>query len=57
MRIDPVTHKRKAESFMAIGVQSSNGFSNLSHMAQWESACLEVELRLARESKLRARGL
>lgn len=57
MRIDPVTHKPKAESIMAPGVQSSNGFSNLSHIGQWESACLQVESRLACESKLRARGL
>lgn len=52
-----MTHKPKAESIMAPGVQSSNGFSNLSHTAQWESARLEAESRLGRESKLRARGL
>jgi hypothetical protein len=57
MGIDPVTHKPKSESIIAAGVHSSNGSSNLSHMAQWESARLEAESRLARESKLRARGL
>jgi len=57
MGIDPVTHKPKSESIMAVGRQSSNGSSNLSHMAQWESARLEAESRLARESKLRAKGL
>lgn len=57
MGIDPVTHKPKSESMIAGAAQSSNGSSNLSHMAQWESARLEAESRLARESKLRAQGL
>lgn len=57
MGIDPVTHKPKSESIIAVGAQSSNGSSNLSHMAQWESARLEAESRLVRESKLRAQGL
>lgn len=57
MGIDPMTHKPKSESAIAVGRQSCNGSSNLSHMAQWESARLEAESRLARESKLRAQGL
>nr|QFG01313.1 MYB family transcription factor MYB2 [Larix gmelinii var. olgensis] len=57
MGIDPVTHKPKSESIISAGAQSFNGSSNVSHMAQWESARLEAESRLARESKLRARGL
>ncbi|XP_027362792.1 transcription factor MYB16-like [Abrus precatorius] len=44
MGIDPTTHKPKLESL-------KDG-SNLSHMAQWESARLEAEARLVRESKL-----
>ena len=52
-----MTHKPKSESITGVGVQSSNGSSNLSHMAQWESARLEAESRLARESKFRARDL
>lgn len=36
---------------------SSNGSSVTSHMAQWESARLEAERRLAQESQLRAKGL
>ncbi|KAA8529396.1 hypothetical protein F0562_033805 [Nyssa sinensis] len=42
MGIDPVTHKPKC----------GTGAGNLSHMAQWESARLEAEARLVRESKL-----
>lgn len=57
MGIDPMTHKPKSESIIAVGRQSSSASSNLSHMAQWESARLEAESRLARESKLRAQGL
>lgn len=38
MGIDPVTHKPKSESIMVPGVQLSNGFSNLTDMAQWERA-------------------
>nr|ASR18101.1 R2R3MYB16 [Ginkgo biloba] len=57
MGIDPVTHKPKSDSLNVVGTQSTNGSSTLSHMAQWESARLEAESRLARESKLRAKGL
>ncbi|KAL4355270.1 hypothetical protein GQ457_06G000140 [Hibiscus cannabinus] len=42
MGIDPVTHKPKTDALAA----------NLSHMAQWESARLEAEARLVRDSKL-----
>ncbi|KAJ0988281.1 hypothetical protein J5N97_006637 [Dioscorea zingiberensis] len=50
MGIDPVTHKPKGDT---LGCQSKSA-ANLSHMAQWESARLEAEARLARESKLRS---
>ncbi|GMN41894.1 hypothetical protein TIFTF001_011111 [Ficus carica] len=51
MGIDPVTHKPKTD---ALGSGSGNpkDASNLSHMAQWESARLETEARLVKESKL-----
>ncbi|XP_022775777.1 transcription factor MYB106-like [Durio zibethinus] len=51
MGIDPVTHKPKTD---ALGSASGNprDAANLSHMAQWESARLEAEARLVRESKL-----
>lgn len=56
MGIDPVTHKPKNEAFISPGdgggPQSKNA-ANLSHMAQWESARLEAEARLVRQSKLR----
>ncbi|KAJ4882769.1 myb domain protein 16 [Raphanus sativus] len=48
MGIDPVTHKRKNETPLGL----SKNAATLSHMAQWESARLEAEARLARESKL-----
>lgn len=47
MGIDPVTHKPKLHD--AIG---SKDATNISHMAQWESARLEAEARLVKESKL-----
>lgn len=50
MGIDPVTHKPKSDT---LGCQSKSAAS-LSHMAQWESARLEAEARLARESKFRS---
>ncbi|KAH7515978.1 transcription factor MYB16 [Ziziphus jujuba] len=51
MGIDPVTHKPKTD---ALGSGSCNpkDAANLSHMAQWESARLEAEARLVRESNL-----
>ncbi|KAJ6899854.1 transcription factor MYB106-like [Populus alba x Populus x berolinensis] len=51
MGIDPVTHKPKADSFGS-GSGHSKGAAHLSHMAQWESARLEAEARLVRESKV-----
>ncbi|KAI4328475.1 hypothetical protein L6164_020827 [Bauhinia variegata] len=47
MGIDPITHRPKTDAF-----GHSKDSSNLSHMAQWESARLEAEARLVRESKL-----
>ncbi|XWS23163.1 hypothetical protein CRYUN_Cryun29cG0097500 [Craigia yunnanensis] len=51
MGIDPITHKPKTDAF---GSASGNhkDVANLSQMAQWESARLEAEARLGRESKL-----
>ncbi|KAK6139384.1 hypothetical protein DH2020_026892 [Rehmannia glutinosa] len=46
MGIDPVTHKPKNNP------AGSAHAANLSHMAQWETARLEAEARLARDSKL-----
>ncbi|KAL4633643.1 hypothetical protein ACB092_04G137200 [Castanea dentata] len=52
MGIDPVTHKPTSTI-----LGSANGDPkialNLSHMAQWESARLQAEARLAKESQLR----
>ncbi|XP_054823058.1 transcription factor MYB106-like [Prosopis cineraria] len=47
MGIDPATHRPKLDT-TGVGLASSS----LSHMAQWESARLEAEARLVRESKL-----
>ncbi|CAL5191186.1 unnamed protein product [Lathyrus oleraceus] len=52
MGIDPVTHKPKNETLFSDN--HSKNAANLSHMAQWESARLEAEARLVRESKLRS---
>ncbi|XP_027362791.1 transcription factor MYB16-like [Abrus precatorius] len=49
MGIDPITHKPKANTFEAYGDDQSKEATNMSHMAQWESARLEAE---ARESML-----
>uniref|UniRef100_A0A2N9J3Y9 Uncharacterized protein n=1 Tax=Fagus sylvatica TaxID=28930 RepID=A0A2N9J3Y9_FAGSY len=51
MGIDPVTHKPKSDA-LSSGSGNSKNIANLSHMAQWESARLEAEARLVRESKL-----
>jgi myb proto-oncogene protein len=51
MGIDPVTHKLKSDA-LSSGSGHSKDAANLSHMAQWESARLEAEARLVRESKL-----
>jgi transcription factor MYB, plant len=53
MGIDPVTHKPKCDALGAGADGQSKSAANLSHMAQWESARLEAEARLVRESKLR----
>ncbi|KAA8530389.1 hypothetical protein F0562_005098 [Nyssa sinensis] len=53
MGIDPVTHKPKNDALLSSDGQSKNT-ANLSHMAQWESARLEAEARLVRQSKLRS---
>ncbi|KAJ7974383.1 MYB transcription factor [Quillaja saponaria] len=56
MGIDPVTHKPKNDALLSNDGQSKNA-ANLSHMSQWESARLEAEARLVRESKLRSHSL
>uniref|UniRef100_A0A5B6YL17 Uncharacterized protein n=1 Tax=Davidia involucrata TaxID=16924 RepID=A0A5B6YL17_DAVIN len=53
MGIDPVTHKPKNDALLSSDGPSKNT-ANLSHMAQWESARLEAEARLVRQSKLRS---
>lgn len=53
MGIDPITHKPKNDGLMS-GDGNSKSSANLSHMAQWESARLEAEARLARQSRLRS---
>lgn len=50
MGIDPVTHKPKDN--IALNICESKYIANISHMAQWESARLQAEARLVRESKL-----
>ncbi|XP_051122437.1 myb-related protein 306-like [Andrographis paniculata] len=50
MGIDPITHKPKNHPL--IGSGQPKDVANLSHMAQWESARLEAEARIVRESKL-----
>ncbi|CAL0321738.1 unnamed protein product [Lupinus luteus] len=56
MGIDPITHKPKNDALLSSDGQSKTA-ANLSHMAQWESARLEAEARLVRESKLRSHSL
>ncbi|GKU99541.1 hypothetical protein SLEP1_g12376 [Rubroshorea leprosula] len=51
MGIDPVTHKPKTDALGSAGGNPKDA-ANLSHIAQWESARLEAEARLVRESKL-----
>nr|BAM71806.1 R2R3-MYB transcription factor [Gentiana triflora] len=53
MGIDPVTHKPKTDTLFSGDGQTKHA-ANLSHMAQWESARLEAEARLVRQSKLRS---
>ena len=47
MGIDPITHKPIKNN-----EEQNNMNSTLTHMAQWETARLEAEERLARQSKL-----
>ncbi|KAL3511104.1 hypothetical protein ACH5RR_030505 [Cinchona calisaya] len=49
MGIDPSTHKPMTS---ALGSGQHKDAANLGHMAQWESARLEAESRIVRESKL-----
>ena len=54
MGIDPDTHKPVVAALGSANGTDPNKVSNLTHMAQWESARLEAEARLVRESsKLR----
>ncbi|KAK8488659.1 hypothetical protein V6N13_042380 [Hibiscus sabdariffa] len=50
MGIDPMTHKPRSDASTFLCGRGKKG-SNLSHMAQWESARLEAEARLVRESR------
>ncbi|KAI7754924.1 hypothetical protein M8C21_027034, partial [Ambrosia artemisiifolia] len=52
MGIDPVSHKPKNDPLLCSDGQSKT-VANLSHMAQWESARLEAEARLVKQSRLR----
>nr|AYE54695.1 MIXTA1 [Torenia fournieri] len=54
MGIDPVTHKPKNDALPSGDGNCNKSAANLSHMAQWESARLEAEARLVRQSKLRS---
>ncbi|XP_027347361.1 transcription factor MYB106-like [Abrus precatorius] len=56
MGIDPTTHKPKTDALGGSGSCQSKDVANLSHMAQWESARLEAEARLVRESKLQVQN-
>lgn len=56
MGIDPITHKPKNDTLVSNDGQSKTA-ANLSHMAQWESARLEAEARLVRESKIRSHSI
>lgn len=53
MGIDPVTHKPKSDVLDFPNAQPQLA-SNLSHMAQWQSARLEAEARLAKQRTLHA---
>ncbi|CAN6675895.1 unnamed protein product [Malus baccata var. baccata] len=52
MGIDPMTHKPKHHEGLGSGSGLARDTANISHMAQWESARLEAEARLGKESKL-----
>ncbi|XP_024995599.1 transcription factor MYB106-like [Cynara cardunculus var. scolymus] len=53
MGIDPVNHKPKNDTLLSNDGHTKS-HANLSHMAQWESARLEAEARLAKQSKIRS---
>lgn len=54
MGIDPVTHKSINGALTATANdKSAKAAASLSHMAQWESARLEAEARLAQNSRMR----
>lgn len=62
MGFDPTTHKPKTgstscNSSLLESPSHSNSSSSVIHMVQWETVRLEAEARLARESKMRAKGL
>ncbi|GER43766.1 myb domain protein 16 [Striga asiatica] len=50
MGIDPTTHRPKSHALGS--AQPSKDIANLSHMAQWETARLEAEARIVRQSRL-----
>ncbi|KAM5570801.1 transcription factor MYB106-like [Rosa sericea] len=49
---DPVTHKPKTAIHASANGDDPKNLSNLSHMAQWETARLQAEARFSRQSKL-----
>ncbi|XP_062030585.1 transcription factor MYB106-like [Rosa rugosa] len=49
---DPVTHKPKTAIHASANGDDPKNLSNLSHMAQWETARLQAEGRFSRQSKL-----
>ncbi|XVF85897.1 hypothetical protein PTKIN_Ptkin17bG0154800 [Pterospermum kingtungense] len=53
MGIDPMTHKPRTNHTLGSPSPAKNT-ANLTHMAQWESARLEAEARLVRESSKKA---
>lgn len=58
MGLDPATHKPKTTTFatsLLDAKASGNSTADLSHMSQWESARLEAEARLVKESQMRAK--
>ncbi|XP_062005375.1 transcription factor MYB106-like isoform X2 [Rosa rugosa] len=49
---DPVTHKPKTAILASADGGDPKNLSNLSHIAQWETARLQAEARFSRQSKL-----
>ncbi|KAI7752453.1 hypothetical protein M8C21_020345 [Ambrosia artemisiifolia] len=56
MGIDPMSHKPKNDILLS-NTGCLNIATNLSHMAQWESARLEAEARLVKQSKIQSLSL